>query len=85
MGEHIGNTVSWFGLDDTEFTNDIGTSEFGVGDKVWVFDLSSYVKTPDLPIEATIVRINPDWYIVVEIDGKEWECYISNFGKRLTK
>lgn len=83
MEEYMDNTVSWFGLDDKEFTNDVNTSDLKVGELVWVFDLSNYVKAPDLPVEARVVKINPDWYIVVEIDGEEWECYCSHFGKKI--
>lgn len=50
-----------------------------IGDKVLILELSSYIKSecPKTPVEAMVKRVNPSDppYIVVEINGKNWEAY----------
>jgi hypothetical protein len=50
-----------------------------VGDIVMVNDLSSYKDPPVLPREAPVARIDEYPYIVVEIDGVNWEVYTFGF------
>lgn len=81
------NTVDkYLGIDPTEYTNAVKVEDMSVGDKVWVFDLSSYRSSPELPKMGTVAYVCPNHaFISVKFPGdhREWEAYNGCFGFKI--
>lgn len=79
------NDVDSFGLDKSKYTNAVDIREIKIGTEVYVFDLSSYRQAPDTPIKGVIKEIDPYPYVVVTIEGKDYEVYARGFGFKINE
>lgn len=83
--KHLDNTVEAYGLDPKHYTNKVSVRDVRVGDKIVVFDLSSYTNPPHTPQIGVITTIYDYPYIKVKFPDekdyyKEWEAYEGQFG-----
>lgn len=79
------NNVEWFGLNPNKYTNAVSINDVKIGDTVYVFTFDNYGIKPkqEPPIKTKIINIDPHPYIIVHIEGRDYEIYESGFGHKI--
>lgn len=77
------NTVDWYDLDPTKYTNDLELKDLVIGEELVIMDLGSYHTPPKTPCTGILKSIPENFYIIVEIEGKDWEVYTKGFARKL--